>query len=84
MYVRICLSVNENGTITLKRNHVYYHQIQGQMYMMKMNWCHFMVWTPHDYCVMLVEKDPSWESNLALLENFYHEKYIPYITTVAA
>lgn len=40
-----CLHINSNGHLTLKRNHEYYDQIQGQMGVTGAKWCDFIVYT---------------------------------------
>jgi len=35
-----------DGKFHLKKNHDYYHQIQGQFHVTRRLWCDFVVWTP--------------------------------------
>jgi hypothetical protein len=37
--------VSKNGQVTLKENHKYFAQVQGQMAITKRRWCHFFVYT---------------------------------------
>ena len=62
----------------LKTNHPYYHQIQGSMHAVHVEWCDFIVWTP---CQMLIQRIPrnpiSGQSNLPRLEKFFTEYIMP-------
>lgn len=74
-----CLEQKEDGSYSLKRNHVYWHQVQGQMYLAKRNYCYFVVWT-NNWCVIIeIKKDPSWEENLTRLREFYFKHLFPKI-----
>ena len=59
----------------LKRNHDYYHQVQGAMYAVRVPWCDFCVWTPKNKLLIIrVCKDASWgDIYLEKLEQFYHQ-----------
>ena len=59
----------------LKRNHEYYHQVQGAMYAVRVPWCDFCVWTPKNKLLVIrVCKDACWgDVNLGRLEQFYHK-----------
>ena len=71
--------LEKNGSIhSLKRNHIYWHQVQVQMYLTKGNNCYF-VWTKSWSAIVHVEKDPSWEGNIVKLRNIYFEKLLPKI-----
>jgi hypothetical protein len=48
-----CLSLDD-GVPTLKKNHEYFYQIQGQMAMTGIHICDFVVWTPFDFIVITV------------------------------
>lgn len=36
--------------VTLKRDHAFYYQIQGQLAVTKQPWCDFVIWTNHSEC----------------------------------
>lgn len=73
-----CLVQNE-GKYELKRDHVYWHQVQGQLYLTKRNFCFFVVWTT-TWCVIVeIPKDPEWEVNLNKLADFYFRQLFPKI-----
>ena len=61
-----------NGKITLKRNHSYYFQVQGQMAITDSKWCDFCVWTLRGHSVERIPFDnASWMTMLSKLNNFY-------------
>lgn len=68
------------GEWIVNKNHEYYHQIQGQIYLTNKSACHLVVWTPRETELFIIPKDDNWASNLTLLEKFYFEKLIPYVT----
>lgn len=39
------LKKNANGKVALSVNHKYYHQVQGQMGILKLSYCDFVSWT---------------------------------------
>ena len=63
---------HSEGQFSLKRNHDYYYQIQGQLHILKRQWCDFVVWTPRkdDYALERIHYD----------NNFWEEKMIPKLT----
>ena len=40
-----CLRANEDGSYTLKEDHMYWHQIQGHLFLTNIKFCYFVVWT---------------------------------------
>ena len=40
-----CLKRNHDGTYQLKQDHVYWHQVQGQLFLTRRHFCFFVVWT---------------------------------------
>lgn len=61
---------------TLKTNHAYYHQIQGQLSILNRSICYFIVWTTKETIILPIEKDPNWELNVQNLLKFYQEQFI--------
>ena len=55
----------------------YYHQVQGNLYFTCRQECTFIVWTPAELQTFQVAKDPAWEKNIAILEQFYVEHFLP-------
>ena len=78
---RFYLSKDVDGQLCLDRTHetgsVYFHQIQGGLYLSGRSMCHLVVWSPIDMCVVAVPKDPCWGSNLKLLRRFHREHVRP-------
>ena len=71
------LSCDANGRITLKENHDYYHQVQGQLYLSGRTTCTVAFWTPANMLLVPVTKDPAWAPKLHLLRNFYQNQLLP-------
>lgn len=76
----IYFDINKNDFV-LNSNHEYYDQIQGQMHMTKMSSAILIIWTTKSLVAFKMYKDPNWSSNIDILLNFYHHKFIPYILT---
>ena len=66
-----------DGSYELKRNHRYWHQVQGQLYLTGRRICYFVTWTPKESLVLAIEKDHSWSDNLDLLEDFFKVHMFP-------
>jgi len=63
----------EDNALTLKRNHNYFYQVQGQLHITRRNYCYFVVWSPKGLLYEKIEKDDSiWQKIEPMLENFYH------------
>lgn len=68
--LKYLVSINEK--VTLKTNHQYYAQIQGQMAIAKRDWCHFLVYTQKGYHVERIELNIDyWLTLQHSLEWFY-------------
>ena len=62
----------------LKRNHYYYHQIQGSMHAVEVDWCDFIIWTPCQMLIQTIQRDVVWgEVNLPRLESFFNDYLAP-------
>ena len=71
---------SQTGTFTLKRNHSYYYQVQGQLHVMGRSWCDFYVWTPRvgDRVVERIVRDTAfWNSIFPSLRRFYYGSLLP-------
>jgi hypothetical protein len=68
-----CLSRNSKTatSYTLRRKHVYWHQVQGQLHITGCEFCYFVVWATKDMAILNIRKDGSWAANLDLLRDFY-------------
>lgn len=61
----------------LRKNHHYWHQVQGQMYITGRDLCYFVVWTTKETAILPIKKDPAWEENVLNLQDFYTLHMIP-------
>ena len=66
-----CFRANEDGSYTLKEDHMYWHQIQGKMFLTNIEFCYFVVWTTQDVAILLIKRDESWLANIDVLRDFY-------------
>lgn len=69
----------EADTPILNETHIYYQQMQGQMYITKKEKCYLIIWTPNETETFLIEKDPAWVANIKILKEFYLQKLLPFI-----
>ena len=76
---KFCLGRSQNGNYFLKQEHVYWHQVQGQIHLTKRKFCFFIVWTTQDVVILRIERDSSWEQNLDTLRDFYYHHIFPKI-----
>ena len=61
-----CLEKCENGQYAWKRDHVYWHQVQGEIYFARRKFCYFVVWTSKEAVVLKIAKD---EAGVKTLQN---------------
>lgn len=73
-----CLEKKDGKTV-LKRDHVYWHQVQGHMYFTKRKKCFFVVWTLKDFIVLEIQRDDGWEVRIQELKDFYLKHLFPKI-----
>ena len=69
----------------LDRDHIYWHQVQGEIAAADVQWADFVVWTLEETKFVHVKKDPYWkEVHLPKLKQFYLNELMPrcYWTTV--
>ena len=72
-----------NGNLSLKRNHNYYFQVQGQLAITHAKWCDFCVYTPHGFSVERITFDESfWKSVVHKLDDFYFKYIIPTLSNI--
>jgi len=72
------LEPQPNGLFKLKRNHNYYYQIQGCLYLLNMNWCDFVVWTEKDIHIERINRDqPFIDSMIPKLAELYCRFLLP-------
>jgi len=75
-----CLKRNDDELYELKKTHVYWHQIQGQMFLTQRHFCYFVVWTTKETVVLTIKRDESWATNIDILTDFYFLHIFPKIT----
>ena len=71
---------NPEGHYELKKEHVYWHQVQGQLHLSEREICFFVVWTTKETLILLIEEDSAWADNLRRLQDFYTRHIIPAFT----
>ena len=72
----------DTGKLELKRNHDYFHQIQGTMAITKRSWCDFVVWTPAGISIERIPFNSRlWpKQSLNSYLNFYKKAVLPVLT----
>lgn len=71
-----------NGQITLKREHNYYFQVQGQMAVTGRKWCDFFVWTLKGQSIERIHFDEDlWNKVMSKLTHFYVSAVVPELFT---
>ena len=75
-----CLQKAEDGNgYTLKKNHIYWDHVQGEMFFTQRKFCYFVVWTSKDVAVVKIEQDETWNANIPILKEFYFKHIFPKI-----
>ena len=72
-----CLEKDAGGFYRLKKNHIYWDQVQGQLHLSGRQLCYFVVWTTKDMVFVMIPKDESWAQNLNRLKDFYVKNIVP-------
>jgi hypothetical protein len=70
----------ESGSIKLKRNHQYYHQVQLQLFVCsnEYHFCDFCIYTPMGVAVERIILDINWiENSIPKLEDYYDNCILP-------
>lgn len=67
----------ENNMLLVNKCHIYWHQIQGQLYLTKRTFCYLIIWTPSQTIITEIERDAEWEANLNIIERFFITRYLP-------
>lgn len=78
------LFLNNEGKFDLKRNHRYYSQVQGQLFITGRKVCHFVVYTFQSVLVIDVPIDMEYckESLIPKLSLFYCRHYRKYMSSL--
>ena len=77
---KFCLEM-QAGLPTLKRKHKYYHQVQGELAIIGMPWCDFVVWTEGGLVVVRISFDEDLWKRVMLpkLTQCYCDHVVPEI-----
>jgi len=75
-----CLCIDDHSVISVRENHPYVDQIQGQMYLSGTTTCFFVVYTNKEFCVVELSRDESWNVNIDNLVQFYVDFMLPHMT----
>ena len=72
------LKRTEDGSLSLKTTHDYYHQVQCQLFVDGKSWCDFVVQTNIDLFVQRIYRDKDfWGKHFPKLERFYFKALLP-------
>ena len=75
-----CLEKSQDGHgFVLKKDHVYWDLVQGEMFFSQRKFCYFVVWTSKDVAVVKIERDETWAPNIPILTEFYFKHIFPKI-----
>ncbi|XP_047142692.2 uncharacterized protein LOC124816975 [Hydra vulgaris] len=71
-----------DSSVTMKKNHKYYAQVQGQLYVLNKEYCDFFVWAPNHYLLIRVTKDLEFiDEMMSLLWKYFIECLLPEVVT---
>ena len=69
--------MNTNGKVTLKPNHLYYHQLHGSMATLQLKWSDFVVYTKNALHVERIQFDTKfWETKMLPELTSFHFDYL--------
>jgi len=64
--------------ILLSVSHSYFYQLQTQMHVTHLQWCDFVVWSPHNIFVQQIKYDPVFmKSAISTAGKFYFQHFLP-------
>ena len=69
------------GALSLKKDHIYYYQIQGQLLCAGRKMCHLVIFTLKDAKLIFVKRDDTFIENMkdklkAFYESYFRKMYI--------
>ena len=73
-----------DSTKNVKKDHPYFAQMQGQMFLLGLRFCDFFVWTPveNDYLLVRIEKDEHFISKaLPELDDYFFAVLLPEVVS---
>ena len=69
---------NDNERLRLKRKHQYFYQVQTQLFVTRLLWCDFVIWTPNEICVERIYYDQQFiEEAILKARTFYFNVFLP-------
>ena len=75
-----CLDKSDSREYVLKKEHVYWHQVQREMYFLSKNFVILFCGPQRIYLAVLkIERNESWAANIPLLTQFYFNYIFPKI-----
>lgn len=77
-----CLRKCTDDSYELRPDHVYWHQVQGQMYLTNRSHCYFVVWTLKDAKIITIKLDLNYATRIQELRDFYYTHMLPCIIGV--
>jgi hypothetical protein len=63
----------EDEILQINRQHDYFHQIQGQMFLSGRTECHLVVWSPTQTIIFIQPREEEWAVNIVRLQTFFEE-----------
>jgi hypothetical protein len=76
------LTRDTDGTLTLRKTHKYYKQVQGQLNICDVEYCDFVVWTTKGFAVTRVNRDKGcFDEMLPKLKALFTCAVLPQIVT---
>ena len=74
-------TLDSNLQPKLKHTHEYYYQVQGQMAVIKVHLCDFVVWTPNEFTIETITFDEKFWNEVCYppLQDFYFRFLLPEI-----
>lgn len=68
----------KDGKPKLKKDHIYYDQVQGQMALTGAKWCDFVVYTSRGLSIERIHFDEEhWKKQRAILQHTYFRYFLP-------
>ena len=75
---KFCLENVNGGHYRLKREHLYYYQVQAQLHICKKQYCDFFVWTEKDFHIERILPDVDvWTKCLDKCNSFFRLCLLP-------
>ncbi|CAH2008146.1 unnamed protein product, partial [Acanthoscelides obtectus] len=66
----------DNSSWSINENHIYYHQVQGQLYITNKDMCYLVIWIPKDTIIMRISRNDEWKNNINTLKSFYCQQFL--------